>query len=190
MNDRFPDKPKSIKIKQSNNEITIITKWFNFNFYTLCNTGFTLVWCSISFPIFFLILLNVEEGIVFSPFTIFTIPFVIAGICLLYYTIASWINRTYIFANEDAIIIRHKPIPWRGNTNFRVVKLDKLYSKKNKSGNNEQIYFELHAKANNGADKKLLKVKQSEEALFIEKTLKNYFNLEDEPIEGELSSEV
>jgi len=178
MNDQFPDKPKSIQVKQVNNEITIIKEWFNYS--SLFLAIFTLVWCSITFRLYYFILFYEWTGDLGRiEIILITSPFLVGGICLPYYTIASWINKTYIFANKDAIIVRHQPIPWKGNISVRVVKLENFYSKETVEdrGDNRRIYYELHAKTLNGADKKLLEVNDSEEALFIEKTLKDYFKL-------------
>jgi len=188
MNEQFPEQPKSIKVKQSNHQITIIKKWFDC--ITVFFTGFTLFWSYMSFSKFMPLFLNVNQiqfldletivpllfGCIFLGFSIF----------LIYYTIAKWINQTYIYAYDDAIEVRHKPILWKDNLKLGIEQLQNLYSKKIKI--DQRLYFEVRAKTNNGADKKLIKVYKKEEALFIEQTLKNYLNIGNEPIKGQLDS--
>jgi len=134
----------------------------------------------------------------------------ISGILLHYITIAIWFNETYIFTYNDQIIIRKKPIPWVGDTVFSFVKLKDLYSINLRSspslrlsfvvlielplcffevGSNQEStdIFEVRAKDDNGTDKKII-FGTYEETLFIEKTLRDYFNLEDEPQEGQSDS--
>lgn len=196
MSNQFPNKPDSIKIKQSSNEITIITKWSEGPALLYTIIYFLLFLFSILIPIYsFRTLLNGEgELLSFLFMTLFSIvisiPFLFIGITILYYLISIWINRTYIFVNKDAINIRSKPLPWRDNTDFRVDKLEKIYLKKiakakvgdeeEEGGKLEKNNFRLRAKMKNDADKNIIKVYNYEEALFIEQTLKDYLNLEDD----------
>ena len=46
---------------------------------------------------------------------LFALTFIILGSSLLYYSIAIYFNKTQILVSQDAIEIKHRPIPWLGN---------------------------------------------------------------------------
>ncbi|MCA9050430.1 MAG: hypothetical protein KDA89_16955, partial [Planctomycetaceae bacterium] len=46
---------------------------------------------------------------------LFPIGHVAVGVCLTYYTLAGLLNKTEILITSDAVYVRHRPIPWRGN---------------------------------------------------------------------------
>ena len=197
MSDRFPEKPKSIKVKHFNDHIMIITKWFYS--YTWILILFTLVWCCITYGLYFVYQEIAKDIFLFIMF----ILFFIISLYLLYYTFAMCINRAYIFANNESITVYHKPIPcpwYLQNTEIKAEKLERLYSKlyytqvlmDNRNNNRENEIkeflpcFQVYAKVDNGTRSKLVVVGKKEEALFIQKTLEDYFNIENEPQEGEL----
>lgn len=80
----------------------------------------------ISFTIFFLSLINSSLGI-----SLIVLPFCLGSLFILYYTIAIWVNRTYITVNDKAIVVRHKPLPLPTCHNLikKLVKLENLYLK-------------------------------------------------------------
>ena len=50
--------------------------------------------------------------------------------------------------------------------------------------------YEIRADTHSGGDKKLTVVSSKEEAVFIERTLEQYYNIQDEPQLGEVGSET
>jgi hypothetical protein len=183
-------RPETIKIHRNDNSLVITRKWFDLE--TIYITVFTIIWNSIIFPTYGIFLVPFIRKISFESIflVLVMLPFLIGGILLIYYTIAKWINQTYIFANHEEIIVRYQPIPvfWLKNKQLRVAKLKRLYSKKkvNNSGQGRNVSYEIHANTHTGADKKLVVFSSSEEALCVEKTLETYFNIEDEPRKGEI----
>lgn len=98
-------------------------------------------------------------------------------------------NKTYIIANDEEIIIYHKPLPFPSvNKQFKVANLERLYSKKivKKNNGKNHVSYEVRVNTYTGADKQLVVFSNSEEALFIEQILEDYLNIEDEPREGEI----
>lgn len=174
--------PHTIQLNQAHNHITIIRRWLDWK--TFYFTVFTITWNSLIFSNFVPIIFTA------STISLFMIPFLLVGVFLIYYTIAKWINRTYIFANRKKIIVRYQPMPcpWLGNKQLRMTNLKRLYSKKKVQyhARGTNISYEVRANTHTGVDKKLVVVSNREEALFIEQILENYFNIEDEPQEGEI----
>ena len=190
MSNQFPETPKSvevnhvidhiknIEVKHLNDSIIIIKKWqdaASILFLTVCSLFGNLI----SLTGFFGFLLDFSLG----GFLI-VLPFCLGTLFLLYYTIAIWVNRTYITVNDKAIVVRHEPIPLPTchNIILRLVKLENLYlkSQKTKTQHGTNTTYQLLARTSNNTDKKLLNFTNIDEALFVEKTLKDYLNLKDE----------
>jgi hypothetical protein len=135
-------------------------------------------------------------SLLFIPFFIFYfgISAQVLFISLIYFTfhkIYDDMYQTYIFAYENGISIQNKLIAFlkQYKNSLRVKKIESFFLKtqKNWDYNRDVFYYEIYAKYNkNGSDKKLVDVQTQEEALFIEKTLKDYLNIKDNPQEEEL----
>jgi len=209
MRGQFPEKPKKLRVKHLFNNIIIIKKWFNTT--TLFFTLLTLImwYASIFLILFYAFGTKYLETVVFQllflALLLLALP---SGILLHYFTLAKWLNQTYIRAYPDEIIVNKTPVHWVDDKKvFPITKIKRFYSQKlvnrmsykNLSSVFRLILYSLETDSRepfevrfidlNGTDKQLV-VGTSEEALFFEKTLEIYFNIEDEPQEGELGSET
>ena len=96
------------------------------------------------------------------------------------------LNYTYIVANKELIAVSYGsvPFPWFSNQQIQATQLKRLYSKVYSSGQNSRTYI-IYVETTRG-EETLVRVNSPEEALFIERTLEDYYNLEDQPQEGEI----
>ena len=179
-NDLIPT-PSTIEFQQSDDQLTIIRKWLDWK--TLYLTFFTVIWN-------YSLLSTMGVAPLMTSLGLFMLPFLAVGIFLIYYAIAKWVNRTYIFANDNEIIVRYQPIPcpWLGNQRLRVANLKRIYSikKVHRNAQNTNISYVVRANTHTGGDQKLVVVSNQEEAVFIEGTLENYYDVKDEPQQGEI----
>ena len=181
MNEQFQNKirfeePKNIEIKTFFNYIEITRKWSNiFHCIQILFILFLLI-----FPLLGLVKLMIDYN---SMYLFVVLILFLSVILTIYYIIAITINRTYIFANNKVIIVRHKPIPFPtvNNTRFRVNEIERLYIKvirRRKKGKLKDMSYELRAKIFNNSDKKILKCNFTEsEVQFIKTVLEDYLNI-------------
>jgi hypothetical protein len=114
----------------------------------------------------------------------------LVGVFLTYYTIAGYLNRTYIYVDNYIMKILHQPLPWYGNMQIGSTELEQLYSKEKVtySRNGQNISYDLHAKTIAGKDVKLLSgFENSEQVLFTEQEIERYLHIQDRAIRGEIS---
>ncbi|QDZ39087.1 hypothetical protein FRE64_03535 [Euhalothece natronophila Z-M001] len=176
--------PRSITVYQDDNQIQINKKW---------NGGFITAIFAILLNTFLIIVAllvansdNTGENI--SRLLPIFLLFLLFGILTLYLAVARWVNYTYIVADNKLITVTYGsvPFPFFKNQQIEASQLKRLYSKQYSSGENSYIYI-VHIDTNQGSGEELVKVSNREEALFIERTLENYYNIEDQPQEGEIS---
>lgn len=172
--------PKRIKIHQDDNQLKIRKKWGGGAFMAI----FAILWNGsvIMLAITFANSNNTSgnTSIVFPFFLLFFS----VGLVFIYAAIVQCLNYTYIVANKQFITVSYGPVPVPGlsNQQIQATQLKKLYSKvyfhRNANGQDSYNYI-IHAKTIRGIEETLVNVDSREEALFIEKTLEDYYNIED-----------
>jgi len=113
----------------------------------------------------------------------------LVGICLTYFVIAGYINKTYITVTNNVFKIKHKPLPFFKTISMSARELKQLYSKEHisRSNNGTSCTYEVHAKTNSGENIKLVdNLPNSEQALYIEQEVERYLRIDDEPVRGEI----
>ena len=179
-----------MKVKHSNKGVTLIK--YDLTTSKILLTFFTILFTVIFFPYFYDDPLefykNLESGNYPSLIKI------IISFYLFYWNLVLWFNKTYIFANDEVITIKYKPIPYIFfcNKTIRRNRLKKLYIKekrKKTSGdpNSSGGYYNYYLRAlmNNGADKRLLTFSSKEgfptrkyELFSLGKLLRENLNIE------------
>ncbi|MDR9402344.1 MAG: hypothetical protein RI580_02795 [Halothece sp. Uz-M2-17] len=183
------ESPKSIKIYQDDTQIKISKKWTGGAFMA----GFAILWNGI-FIVLALLFAN-SDNTTGNPSLLFPyfLVFFSTGLLLIYVAVMLWRNYTYIVANEELITVSYGsvPCPWFRNQQIKATQLKRLYSKVYSRGKNGYTYI-IHAKMtwkrkkNREIEERLVSVDSRQEALFIERTLEDYYNIEDQPQEGEI----
>lgn len=119
----------------------------------------------------------------------FFLLFFSIGLLLIYLTVMQWRNYTYIVANKEHITVSYGsvPSPLFRNQHIEATQLKRLYSKRySKNQNKINDTYIIHADTTRVIEETLVRVDSREEALFIERTLEDYYNIEDQPQKGEI----
>ena len=96
--------PRGIEILYENDSFIIRRRWLSRKVIFL--TFFTLIWNGSSAALMAQAIATKEwEGVAFGSF------FVFVGLWFLYFTTASYINKTDITVNPDDLTVRHFPMP-------------------------------------------------------------------------------
>lgn len=121
------------------------------------------------------------------------LPFFIAGLGMIYYVLAGWLNKTNILITHANITIRHTPIPWFGNKELAASDLKQIYVKEcvSESENGKTASYQVHAITNKAANIMLLEgLESSEQGLFVEQEIEKYLNITDVPVKGEFGGSI
>ncbi|MBT5229924.1 MAG: hypothetical protein HOM11_06560 [Methylococcales bacterium] len=182
MNNELPvPLPESLDFIQHTDYIEIVRSWYGWHvyllaFFCLMWDGFLVVWYSNA----------ISEGdlIMF----LFPLLHLAAGVGITYYTVATWLNKTYIYVSKTNFVVFHKPLPWFGKCEIPVNDLKQLYVKEkvrhNKNGTS--VSYELHAILQSGKNKKLVTgLSDDTQALFIEQAIEQYLDIQNQPVKGE-----
>lgn len=129
-----------------------------------------------------------------SPLIIKILPWieVFLGVGVLYYALATWVNKTHIFVGQNAMEIIHKPLPWLGHKRLDAKNIKQLYSTKKISRSTTNNHtrsitnYYLHVVSFDGDDMSLLNVENSEQALFLEKQIEKYLGIKNLKVRGEI----
>jgi hypothetical protein len=174
--------PEKLELHEHPDYIHITRKWFGSQIVFL--TAFAIFWN------FFLVNFYAGMGEHADTFTMFLpLLHVGVGVCITYYVIAGWLNKSNVFLSKHTIEINHKPIPWFGNTKFKSTDLKQLYAKEKVTNkrNGTTVTYEVHAILKNKKNIKLLSgLESSEQALFIEQEIENFLQIENTPVRGEI----
>jgi hypothetical protein len=167
LNERTP--PKGITIERTNDGITIIKKWLDWeDLYTII---FAIVWDTAMIKLGIPSLLSLGSFLdIFSFLTMFLLASIYT-----YVAFVACFNKTQIVVNDREIIVSYGPLPMLGQENkqLKASKLKRLYSYKKRRQNAE---YQVRAETHTGADKSLVTLGRRREALFVIITLEDYFN--------------
>jgi len=108
----------------------------------------------------------------------------------IYYFLATWLNRSHVFVSQNMIEIKHLPLPWFGNKQVATKDVKQLYSKReisnSSSGNETTVHHSLRVIGFDERDLTLLKVENSEQALFLEQEIEKYLGIKNLRVRGEI----
>lgn len=122
---------------------------------------------------------------------LFTSIHLLVGIGLLYFVIATLLNKTYVYVSRREISIEHRPlrIPFYPNRNLQATDLDQLYVKKYSSGKTNgrtNWAFSVVARMRTGSDVTLVKgLRMPEQATYLEQQIEKFLTIEDRAMEEE-----
>ncbi|MFB6276272.1 MAG: hypothetical protein ABEI32_09035 [Halothece sp.] len=180
MSNQFLNPPQGIEVENFNNYIKI-----KYNIWSTTRTWISIIVCLffLLIIIFVLLILDINQG--GSGATIYFIGFICTIILILFKVTSSIMNITSITVDDKVIIIR-KPLSPTKASSLRIVKIAKIFSEvreeiaKAKNGEPYTIYhYQVFARTSNKNNKKIIETDSRVQMLFIEKTLKDYLNIED-----------
>lgn len=115
--------------------------------------------------------------------------FFFLGLGLLYFAVATWLNKTQIYVSKSNIEIKHQPVPWLGKKKIKADNIEQLFVEEKYQGSsndNPRYSYNVIGLTSEGTQFKLIAGCESRyHARFIEKTIEDYLGIENVTIEGE-----
>jgi len=129
-----PPRPKKIQKEVGpSNELYLKKAWFSpmyfgLMFFCIAWDSFLVFWYSIAFT-------------TNAPWLmlVFPIGHLAIGVGMTYTVIAGLFNKTHIFADRYTIIVRHRPIPWKGNRELECMDIKRLYLEEKLPRNHQNL---------------------------------------------------
>jgi len=174
--------PKNMVMTRDIMHLEIARRWFGWK--TIILTFFCLGWSGMMVYWYWRFISEWD-----TRKMVFAILNSLVGIILVYLTLAGYLNKTYIRADRDFLVIKHSPLPWFGNRSIPSHELDQLYSKRygHRTKAGVQYTYDLRARTRSEQDIKLLSnLPKSHPVLFVEQEIERFLNIEDRPVKGEM----
>lgn len=177
--------PSGLRVDDTGLNFRIVRRWFSAKFLFL--VFFCIAWDS-----FLVFWYSIAFGSDKTPWVmiVFPVAHVAVGIGLTYFTLAGIVNRTFVEVMSGHLIVRHGPLPWRGNHAVPTMDLDQLYVTEHVShsrNGGSSVAYQLNARLRTRRTIKLLSgLEEADQALFIEQQLERHLGIEDRPVGGEL----
>lgn len=175
--------PKGMKEEESSGSVVIVRRWFSGAYVLLA--VFCLVWTLAFFVWYPDVLGRPRPGIG----ALFPLAHAVAGIVVIYATIAGFLNSTWIKATDEEVSITHGPLPWPGQVRIKTSEIRQLYCKErvNRSDRDSAVYFEVWVGRHDGTAKKLFGgILFEAQAIYIEQRIEAALCINDCPVKGEL----
>lgn len=120
---------------------------------------------------------------------LFVLVFIILGAALVYYSTATYLNKTQILVSRHAIEIKHHPLPWFGNTRVETSNIKQLFVKekyRGSSNNNPRLSYNVLGLTKEDKPFNLISgLEFSNQGLYIEQQVEKYLGTEDIDVSGE-----
>lgn len=168
----IPPKPSGVRIDDDGYRLRIRRRWFGVHyifllFFCIAWDSFLVFWYSMAFG-----------GDAPWIMVVFPIAHVAVGVGLTYIVLAGLLNTTTITADPQALIVRHRPIPWSGNANYAASQIQQFYVKHDKAEVNGQKTFGLYAMLADRQEVKLLSgLLDAGQGKFIEQELERHLQI-------------
>ncbi|HMQ60322.1 MAG TPA: hypothetical protein PKE06_06625 [Flavilitoribacter sp.] len=147
---------------------------------------FTLFW---NFIVFIFVFIGLASGE--YKMLLFISVHLLVGVSLLYYVIATFVNKTYIQVSRRQVSIVHTPLklPFYKDKSIFSNELDQLYVQRyvaSTTNGQPNHAFALQARLKNGREIRLIKgLKHPDQAAYLEQQIEKFLTIEDRPMEGE-----
>jgi hypothetical protein len=178
--------PSNVIVEDDGSVRRVVHRWFKkshlglFVFALIWN-GFLVGWFSMAS--------NIPENPFRIMFLLFPILHVAVGIGLLYFCVSGFFNRTWITVTDEAIDVRHGPIPVGGNRHVAVADIRQIYCDENvhQQEHGHSFTFNVKALMHDGRMVVLLKRMQDKPfVLFIKQQLDEWLKIRPEHVPGSL----
>ncbi len=176
-------------VSENSQEITISYRWLKNDI--IIHVLVCVFWNCLS-PVWYslgLTILNLSDTNPFRIiFILLPILLFLIGIGSIYYTIASFLNKTTITANRYGLTIDIQPIPYFfGATQLDKKDIKKFYVLVEKVSTKSDYYYTYFLTVINikNISQQLLPFVTLEEAQYLENKLNSYYKIENLPVEGE-----
>lgn len=119
---------------------------------------------------------------------IFMIPFILVGVSLIYFCVATIFNRTVIRVDRNWLKVVHGPIPWKSPSPIRVESIEQVYVKQHLSNSDSgpSQSYQLMVLCKNGSTVGLLKPTHEEGIpKAFERLIEDHLGITDQAVQGE-----
>ncbi len=175
--------PAKIEITRNFDRLQIVRKWLGFKFYLF--TPFAIAWDA--FLLFWGVLTFLFHDHLVIMLLILLL-LMVSGIWLTYYLLTGYLNKTVIDVDVDFLTIKHGPLPSGGNKKISSKTLKQLYCTRREYFEprlNPYATCDLRAITDDQRNIMLIEeLDNSEQALFIEREIEKFLNIEDRPVKG------
>jgi hypothetical protein len=165
-------------------EVTIEWRWFHPSrhlfmlLFAICWNAFLVFWYTTAFS---------GSG----PWLVYVFPLghVAVGVGIGYGALAGLLNKTTVAVSGRELIVRHGPLPWRGNHRIPASEVLQFYAveKEDRGKNGVTLTYGVKAVMNGGRELSLVtKLTESGQALYLEQALETALGIADAPVAGEL----
>lgn len=175
--------PNNIELITEFDAIVIRRTWKSAAAYFLI--VFALLWNA--FIVFWMALAIGDGALTMAAFGSIHVA---VGLGLIYFTIAIFLNKTDIRIDTYNLSVKHHPMPWFGQIQIPVEKVQQVYCKKKvtRGKNSTHVTYEVFSLDRNNRKKKLLSgLKDSDQARFIETEIEKTLGIKNQSVIGEIS---
>ncbi len=176
------DLPDKLELIHHVDHIEIVQKWFRSQ--TVLLTAFTVFWHG-------LITVSCSKAFLSGEPMAKCYLLIVIGLGLTYFVVVWWVNCTHISVSQWKITVRHRPFPWLGDKELATSNLKQLYAKEKVTRTSRRsgrmVSYHVHALTRDGGDIRLVGFLQTkEQALYIEREIEKYLEMENLPVKGEI----
>jgi hypothetical protein len=156
--------------------LVITRRWFRAQH--VASLAFAIVWDGILVSWY---VVGIASG---APLVMLAFPLlhVAVGVWVTYSALAGLCNKTLIRVDDGVLSVHHGPLPWRGNQRLAIATLHQLYTVQNPG--KVPTYSLLAITADTTAVPVVSKLPDVQQALFIERELERFLDIEDERVPG------
>jgi hypothetical protein len=165
-------------------DVAISWRWFRPSqhvfmlFFAICWNAFLVFWYTTA----------VTSG---GPWLMYVFPLVhvAVGVSIGYGALTGLLNKTTVVVSGGELIVRHGPLPWRGNHRIPAAEIEQLYAVANEQRNKNGVShtYDVKAVMKGGRELGLItKLPESAQALYLEQELERALGISDARIAGEL----
>jgi hypothetical protein len=120
---------------------------------------------------------------------IFFLAMLCAGLVLLYYALAVWLNRTVVTLTPQTLSVRYRPLPVYRNLTLPTAELRQLYPKRvvhlvNRNRGEVLVTYDLRAVLKNNKHITLLEFNSTEEVLYTKQQIEAWLRLNNYVLEA------
>ena len=175
--------PKRLRIDTVGECTRISWRWFDPRQH-LFMAGWCLFWDALILGAYYQEFHKREPSLLALSFPLLHL---IAGLCVTYYTLAGFLNRTRIEVEQARLCIHHGPLPWKGNLELRGRPLTQLYVRDTSTA--KQKSYGLMGLDRDGYEVRLLSGLDDQEfALALEREVERHLGIEEAPVKGALEA--
>lgn len=173
--------PANMQIEESKNALTIRYKWNKLIGYLAL--VFAFIWTTV-------LVFNFIGWGDDTPWfiTVFMIPFILAGLFIFYFGLASIFNTTTITIDFDNVSIKHTPVFWIGNKDIYKHDIKQIYVKQqvHKGKNGTSYSYSVNAIDRANKDIKLVdSLQNADECKWIEQKMESFLKIQNKKVSGE-----